>query len=64
MRRTVVRLAAVTSLTLAAAVGVAGPALAVAPPPDKTAGKHDCRFPVVCHPGLHLGDGNGRNVGG
>jgi hypothetical protein len=68
MRRTLVRLATATLAVLGAALVAAGPAAAsadqVAPPPDRTAGEHDCRFPVVCHPGLHLGDGNGRNVGG
>jgi hypothetical protein len=59
MRR---RLGLVTIATWLALTGsVAAAAAASAAPPE---GHQDCRFPSVCHPGLHLGGGNGRNVGG
>ena len=63
MRRTLVVLATAASVTL----GVAGPAAASAdhvPPPPSTTGDQHCRLASDCHPGLHKGWENKRNVGG
>ena len=64
MRRTLVRLATATTAVLGAALVAAGPAAAREVPPPPT-DDHDCRVLVSnCHPGLHLGWENKRNVGG
>ena len=63
MPRTLARLATAAAV-LGVAVVTAGPAAAVAPPPSNT-GEQDCRvLASICHPGLHIGWENHRNVGG
>jgi hypothetical protein len=62
MRRTLARLGMATSIVVGTLLLAAGPASAGRP--QDSQGDKDCRLTAVCHPGLHVGETKGRNVGG